>query len=157
MNPTSHAKLILIVIQVLFVLFLTSSCSQEEERSLTIGTGGPGGNYQMTGLAIARLANKNQEANGFRLQDIASSGSVANIDAIMAGDVEFGLAQADHQYQASNGLGEWEDNGPQKELRALFSLYSEAVTLVAGRDSGIISMQDLSGKRVDIGPPGSGS
>ncbi len=157
MNPTSHAKLILIVIQVLFVLFLTSSCSQEQERSLTIGTGGPGGNYQMTGLAIARLVNKNQEANGFRLQDIASSGSLANIDAIMAGDVEFGLAQADHQYQASNGLGEWEDNGPQKELRALFSLYSEAVTLVAGRDSGIISMQDLSGKRVDIGLPGSGS
>ncbi len=157
MNLMSYAKQILRICHVLFFLFLVSSCSQEKIRSLTIGTGGPGGNYQITGLAITRIANKNQEAHGFLLQDKASSGSVSNIDAIVLGDIEFGIAQADHQYQALNGLAEWKGKGPQKDLRAVFSLYTESVTLVAGRDSGIGTIHDLRGKRVDFGLSGSGT
>ncbi len=157
MKRKSYMKQILLICQVLFLLFVIPSCSQEKNRTLTIGTGGPGGNYPMTGLAIARIVNKKQEAHGFRLQDKQSSGSASNIDAIMAGDIEFGIAQADRQYQAFNGLAEWKGKGPQKDLRAVFSLYTESVTLVAGRDSGISAIHDLRGKRVDIGLPGSGT
>lgn len=124
---------------------------------LTIGTGGPGGKYSVTGMAITKIANKNQEAQGFHLQDEYSSGSASNIDALMAGDIAFGIAQADRQYQAFNGLGEWEAKGPQEDLRAVFSLYTESVTLVAARDSGISTINDLRGKQVDIGLPGSGT
>lgn len=156
MNSMSHLKRIFLILPVLFLVIFTSSCSQEEIRSLTIGTGGLGGNYHMTGLAIARIVNKQQGAHGFRLQDIQSSGSVSNIDAIMAGNIEFGVAQADRQYQAVNGLAEWKERGPQKDLRSVFSLYNESVTLVAASDSGISTIHDLRRKRVDIGPPGSG-
>ena len=157
MKLKSYVKQILLICQVLFLLFVIPSCSQEKIHSLTIGTGGPGGNYKMTGLAIARIVNKEQEAHGFRLQDKASAGSVSNIDAIVAGDIEFGIAQADHQYHALNGLAEWKGKGPQKDLRAVFSLYTESVTLVAGRNSGINAIHDLRGKPVDIGLPGSGT
>lgn len=157
MKRMNHAKQILLVCQVLFLLFVIPSCSQEKNHLLTIGTGGPGGKYSVTGMAIAKIVNKNQEAQGFQLQDKYSSGSASNIDAIMAGEIEFGIAQADRQYQAFNGLGEWEGKGPQKDLRAIFSLYTESVTLVAGRDSGINTIHDLRGKQVDIGLPGSGT
>jgi len=157
MNRMNHVKQILLICHVLFLLFVIPSCSQEKSLSLTIGTGGPGGKYSVTGQTIARIANKNREAHGFRLQDEYSSGSVSNINAIVAGDIEFGIAQADRQYQAFNGLAEWKEKGPQKDLRAVFSLYTEAVTLVAGRDSGISVIDDLRGKRVDIGLPGSGT
>ena len=157
MKQMNYVKRILLICQVLFLLFVIPSCSQEKSQPLTIGTGGPGGNYPMTGIAIARIVNKNQEAHGFQLQDKHSSGSVSNIDAIMAGDIEFGIAQADRQYQAFNGLAEWKEKGPQKDLRAVFSLYTESVTLVAGRDSGISTIHDLRGKRVDIDLPGSGT
>jgi hypothetical protein len=157
MKRTSYVKQILLISQVLFLLFVIPSCSQEKSQLLTIGTGGPGGNYSVAGQAIARIVNKNQEAHGFQLQDQYSSGSVSNIDAIVAGDIEFGIAQADSQYQAFNGLAEWKEKGPQKDLRAVFSLYTESVTLVAGRDSGIKAIHDLKGKRVDIGLPGSGT
>lgn len=157
MKWTNSAKQVLIVCQVIFLLFVIPSCSQEKNHLLTIGTGGPGGKYSVTGMAIAKIVNKNQEAQGFQLQDKYSSGSASNIDAIMAGDIEFGIAQADRQYQAFNGLGEWEGKGPQKNLRAIFSLYTESVTLVAGRDSGINTIHDLRGKQVDIGLPGSGT
>ena len=77
----------------------------------------------------------------------------ARLDDDVAG---VGIAQADTQYQAVNGLAEWKDQGPREDLRALFSLYTEAVTLVAGGGSGILGVRDLKGKRVDIGPVGSG-
>ncbi len=157
MNPTSYAKQLSLLCQVLFPAFLIASCSQEDFRSLTIASGGSGGNYHVAGLAITRIVNKNQEAHGFQLHDKTSSGSASNIDAIVAGDVEFGIAQADHQHQALNGLAEWKDKGPQMDLRAVFSLYTESVTLIAGGDSGIISIDDLKGRRVDIGPSGSGT
>jgi len=157
MKCTSYVKQILLVFQVLLLLFVIPSCSQETNQSVAIGTGVPGGSYYTTGLAISRVVNKNQEAHGFRLQDKYSSGSVSNINAIMAGDIQFGIAQADRQYQAFNGLAEWQETGSQKDLRAVFSLYTESVTLVAGRDSGINGIHDLRGKRVDIGLPGSGT
>ena len=149
-------KHILLICQVLFLLFSIPSCSQEKTDFFTIGTGGSLGNYYPTGRAIARIVNKKQEAHGFRLQEKETSGSVFNIDAIMAGDIAFCIAQADRQYQAVNGLAEWKGRGPQKDLRAVFSLYTESVTVVATRKSGIRTIQDLKGKRVDIGHTGSG-
>lgn len=159
MKRTSYLKHMLFIGPVLFLLFSMPSCSQEKTGSFTtfaVGTGGSLGNYYPTGRAIARIVNKNQEAHGFYLQEKQTPGSVFNIDAIMAGDMEFGIAQADRQYQAVNGLAEWKDRGPQKGLRAVFSLYIESVTLVATKDSGIRTVQDVRGKRVDIGHPDSG-
>ncbi len=157
MKPAGYLKQSLLVIQVLCLLFVIPACSDESSRTLSIGTGVPGGSYYTSGQAIARIVNDQQAAHGFRLQDKYSSGSVSNIDAIEAGEIEFGIAQADRQYQALNGLNEWSEKGPRENLRALFSLYTETVTLVAGRDSGINTIHDLKGKRVDIGLPGSGT
>jgi TRAP transporter TAXI family solute receptor len=158
MSSTIHVKQILCILQGIFLLFLVTSCSQEnsQEKVLTIGTGSTAGNYDKTGLAIVRIVNKGQQGHGIRLEVKGSAGSVANIDAIMQGDAEFGFAQADRQYQAVNGLAEWKEKGPQKDLRAICSLYTEAVTLVADRDAGVNTVHDLRDKRVDIGPPGSG-
>ena len=157
MKRTPYVKQILLICQVLFLLFVIPSCSQEKSNSLTVGTGAPGGSYYLTGLAISRIVNNKQEAHGFRLQEEFSSGSVSNINAIMAGDIQFGIAQSDRQYQAFNGLAEWKEKGPQKDLRAVFSLYPESVTLVASGYSGLSAIHDLRGKRVDIGLPGSGA
>ena len=52
-------------------------------------------------------------------------------------------------------MAEWEGN-PQKDLRAVFSIHPESVTLLATVDSGIMDIKDLKGKRVNIGNPGSG-
>jgi TRAP transporter TAXI family solute receptor len=158
MIPTSRAKQILFICQALILAFSIASCSWEEPSpSVTIGTGEVSGNYRAVGTAIARVINQNQETHGFRVDDKTSAGSVANIDAILAGDIEFGIAQADYQYQALNGLGAWEVKGPQNDLRSVLSLYTEAVTLVAGSDSGVRTFGDLRGKRIDIGLPGSGT
>lgn len=130
--------------------------SRAGTKVLTIGTGGMVGNYYPTGLAIAGIVNKNQNDHGFRFEVRETEGSVFNINAMLAGDIDFGMVQADRQYQAVNGLAEWKEMGPQKNLRAIFSTYTESVTLVTSDDSEVKALKDLKGKRVDIGLSGSG-
>ncbi|MCK4786686.1 MAG: TAXI family TRAP transporter solute-binding subunit, partial [Desulfobacteraceae bacterium] len=54
------------------------------------------------------------------------------------------------------GLAEWSKRGPQKDLRAIFSIHPESITLIISAKSGVRSVTDLRGKRVNIGNPGSG-
>ena len=123
---------------------------------VTIGTGGITGVYYPTGGAIARIVNKKRKVYGIRCTVESTGGSVFNVNAIMAGDLEFGVVQSDRQFQAIKGMAEWEDKGPQKDLRAVFTIHPESITLVAADDAGIKSINDLRGKRVNIGNPGSG-
>ena len=154
------------------VLILMSSlivgCGQEEEKQaaapaesggtkfVTIGTGGITGVYYPTGGAIAKIVNRKRAEYGIRATVESTGGSVFNINAILAGDLEFGVAQSDRQYQAVKGIADWEDKGPQEDLRAVFSIHPENVDLLAAVDAGINSIQDLKGKRVNIGNVGSG-
>jgi len=131
--------------------------AQAKTTFVTIGTGGITGVYYPTGGAIAKIVNKKRKEYGIRCTVESTGGSVFNVNAIMSGDLEFGVVQSDRQYQAFNGSekSEWAGR-PQKDLRAVFSIHPESVTLVASVDSGIKTVADLKGKRVNIGNPGSG-
>ncbi len=123
---------------------------------VTIGTGGITGVYYPTGGAIAKMVNKKRKEYGIRATVESTGGSVFNVNAVMAGDLEFGVVQSDRQYQAMKGIANWKDKGPQKDLRAVFSIHPETVDLIAAVDSNINSLADLKGKRVNIGNIGSG-
>ncbi|MFW5796784.1 MAG: TAXI family TRAP transporter solute-binding subunit, partial [Alkalispirochaeta sp.] len=133
---------------------------QEEEggggpQFVTIGTGGVTGVYYPTGGAISRMVNAKSEEYGIRASVESTGGSVFNINAVLNGDLEFGISQSDRQYQAFNGMAEWDGNA-QEDLRSVFSIHPESITLIASVDSGIESIEDLEGMRVNIGNPGSG-
>jgi len=127
---------------------------QAEEVFITIGGGDVSGVYFPTGLAIAKMINDRRSEYHIRATVEATMGSTYNLNAIMAGYMEFGLAQSDTHYQAVTGLVNWAKKGPQKELRSVFSLHNEPLTLVAAEDAGIQSIADLRGKRVSLGNPG---
>lgn len=130
--------------------------AEPETKTVTMGTGSTKGNYYAVGGAIARMVNAKQKKFGIRCKVKATRGSVYNIHAVLAGDLDFAIVQSDKQHQAWMGMEEWENKGRCGDLRAVFSLYPESVTLVAAEDAGIKSLQDLKGKRVNIGKPGSG-
>ncbi|MEN8199121.1 MAG: TAXI family TRAP transporter solute-binding subunit, partial [Thermodesulfobacteriota bacterium] len=135
---------------------LCAGAAQAKSKFVTIGTGGITGVYYPAGGAIAKMVNKKKEKYGIRATVESTGGSVFNVNAIMAGDLAFGVVQSDRQFQAMKGMAEWKDKGPQKDLRAVFSIHPEAVTLVAATDAGIKNINDLKGKTVNIGNPGSG-
>ena len=130
---------------------------QAKTTFVTIGTGGITGVYYPTGGAIAKMVNAKRKEYGIRATVESTGGSVFNVNAIMSGDLEFGVVQSDRQYQAINGEegSEWAGN-PQPDLRAVFSIHPESVTLIASVESGVKTIMDLKGKRVNIGNPGSG-
>jgi TRAP transporter TAXI family solute receptor len=130
---------------------------QAKTTFVTIGTGGITGVYYPTGGAIAKMVNAKRDVYGIRATVESTGGSAFNINAVMAGDLEFGVAQSDRQFQAFNGTegSEWAGK-PQPDLRAVFSIHAETVDLIASADSGINTIQDLKGKRVNIGNFGSG-
>ncbi|MEE4117574.1 MAG: TAXI family TRAP transporter solute-binding subunit [Paracoccaceae bacterium] len=130
--------------------------SAQEETFITIGTGGVTGVYYPTGGAICRLVNRNRAEHGIRCGVESTGGSVFNINAIRGGELEFGVAQSDWQYHAFNGTSRFEEQGPFEELRAVFSVHPEPFTVVARADAGIETFEDLQGKRVNVGNPGSG-
>ena len=137
-------------------MLMTSSLAQAKTQFVTIGTGGITGVYYPTGGAIAKMVNKKKKEYGIRATVESTGGSVFNVNAVMNGDLEFGVVQSDRQFQAVEGLAEWKDKGPQKDLRAVFSIHPESVTLVAAVDAGINDIKDVKGKKINIGNPGSG-
>ncbi|GAB6887993.1 TAXI family TRAP transporter solute-binding subunit [Desulfothermus okinawensis JCM 13304] len=149
-------KKILSIILALCVTLIWAPSSFSRTRFVTIGTGGVTGVYYPTGGAISRIVNKKSKKYHLKVTVESTAGSVYNINAVLSGDLEFGIAQSDRQYQAWYGLAEWKNKGPQKNLRSVFSIHPESITLVARADSGINSPADLKGKRVNLGNPGSG-
>ena len=127
-----------------------------ETKFVTIGTGGVTGVYYPTGGSICRLVNKSRKEHGIRCSVESTAGSVYNLNMIAAGELDMGVAQSDWQYHAYHGTSKFAKQGPNKDLRAVFSVHPEPFTVVARADSGIKNFMDLKGKRVNIGNPGSG-
>lgn len=128
-----------------------------QAKFMTIGTGGVTGVYYAAGGAICRLVNKDRAKHGLRCSVESTGGSVFNVNTIRAGELDFGVAQSDVQYNAAKGLKQFEKDGPYTELRSVFSLHPEPFTILARKEAGIKTIEDLKGKRFNIGNPGSGT
>jgi TRAP transporter TAXI family solute receptor len=134
-----------------------------QKKFISIGTGGPTGVYFATGNAICRLIHKEAaegrkkgRKHGIRCSAPSTGGSNYNIAQIRDGELDFGVAQSDWQYHAYNGsAGPWKGKA-FKKIRAVFSVHAEPLQIITGRNSGINGWDDLKGKRVNIGNPGSG-
>ena len=140
-----------------FALLLGFGTAQSaEERFVTIGTGGQTGVYYVVGQSICKLVNRGAAEHGIKCTAPSTGGSIANINSIKEGAMDMGVAQSDWQYHGYNGTSKFEESGAFEDLRAVFSVHPEPFTVVARSDAGIETFDDLKGKRVNIGNPGSG-
>lgn len=127
-----------------------------EAAEITIGTGSRAGVYFQVGRAICRLLDAGTEDHGLTCSAPTTAGSIFNLESIRAGLSQLGVAQSDWQYHAVRGSDRFAAAGPDPDLRALFSVHGEPFTIVARRESGVRRLQDLAGRRVNVGNPGSG-
>lgn len=127
-----------------------------QAEEIAIGTASRAGVYFQVGQAICRLLNAETAQHGVVCKALPTDGSIDNLRQIRAAKRQLGIVQSDWQYHAVNGTGTFEAVGSDTDLRALFSVHGESFTVVARRDAGIESFDDLKGKRVNIGNPGSG-
>jgi TRAP transporter TAXI family solute receptor len=126
-------------------------------RPTSIAAGAAGGVYQPVAETIARIARESPGLN-LPLAVESTGASVANLQLLGTGKVQLALAQNDIAYYAEQGTTLPAFRGKElSNLRAIMSIYPEYVHVVASRASGVSSVANLRGKRVALGPEGSGT
>lgn len=122
-----------------------------------IGTNTVTGVYYPAGGALCRaLAKSGVEGRKARCFVESTNGSVANLKAIQAGELEFAIVQSDWQHYAVAGQRLFKD-APLGKVRAVMALHAEALTLIVRADAGIAAVEGLKGKRIAGGTAGSGA
>ncbi|MCG5486161.1 MAG: TAXI family TRAP transporter solute-binding subunit [Sinorhizobium meliloti] len=137
-------------------LFFSGSAAAQQ-KFVTIGTGGVTGVYYAAGGAICRLLNKDRKKHGIRCSVESTGGSAFNVNTIKEGELDFGMAQSDVQYNAFKGDEAFKEGGAHADLRAVFSIHPEPFTVLAHPNAGVTKFEDFKGKRFNVGNPGSGT
>ncbi|MDE2878093.1 TAXI family TRAP transporter solute-binding subunit [Candidatus Palauibacter soopunensis] len=127
-------------------------CGGEGQRTLSIATGNTNGLYYPLGGGLASIWSRH--VDGVNMKAETTAGSVTNLIQVAKGESEVGFTQADALAAALAGRGRFPEPMP---LASLGKLYPNVVHLVTIRSTGIESVQDLRGRRVSVGPPGSGN
>lgn len=122
---------------------------------LTFVSGPADGEYARVAEAIIGTVAK----RGRKVHVIAveTEGSIENALLLGRGQADYAVLQSDVAWLAASGAGPFAVDGPLKRIAALGSLYPEPVHIVVSASSGIRSVEDLRGKRVDLGTPQSGT
>ncbi|MCT8774793.1 TAXI family TRAP transporter solute-binding subunit [Glaesserella parasuis] len=137
-------------------LAMGAMSAHAEDKFVTIGTGGQTGVYYVVGQSICQLVNRDTAKTNVKCNAPSTGASVANLNAIADKQMEMGIAQSDWQYHAYNGSSSFKGKKNDK-LRAVFSIHPEPFTVMARTDAKITNFDDLKGKRVNVGDPGSGT
>ena len=124
------------------------------QEQLSIATGGTGGVYFPMGGGLAEIING--KIDGYSATAEVTGASVENMGLVATGDADLAIALADTVQQGYTGTGRFEGNALPM-VRGLASLYANMIQIVALEGSGITTLEDLRGKRVSVGAPGSGT
>ncbi|PIE45596.1 MAG: immunogenic protein [Gammaproteobacteria bacterium] len=142
--------------------------TQSDVNLLRIGSGAVGGNYFVLGELVGGvvshpLGSLTCEKGGtcgienLQTQNITSAGSVANLENLLADNVQTAFVQSDIAYRAYTGTGMYEKKGKLNDIRAIASLYPEALHIIVRKDAKITDIGQLAGKRVSLGAKRSGT
>lgn len=138
------------------LLSIGGACNAAADEDVAIGTGEPGSAYHKLGRVLCRLIGSGSDRDGLACEPLATPGGLFNLANVRGGALEFGLVPSDLHYYAVAHAGPFEFvDATYENVRSLFSLYAEFFTLVVHRDSGIAGLDDLKGRRVNIGVWGS--
>lgn len=123
-------------------------------KELLFATGGTAGTYYPLGGAIAQVWN--EKVPGVHVTVQATGASVENIRLLSKGEADLALAVNNVADDAYNGKGEFKDK-PVKNFQAVGIVYPEVIQVIVRADSDLKTIADLKGKKVAVGPAGSGT
>lgn len=137
-------------------LFVSSAYSNTNDTIINIGTGSKDALAYPIISSICETFNKYILNKDLRCIAISTGGSEDNLKGIDSGKYDAGVIKADMGYNAYNGIGIFSGN-PYRDLRSIFGLHNEYLTMIVKKGSNIESLKDFKGKKVYIGNKGSGS
>jgi uncharacterized protein len=153
--------MILIVVSGMILAACSESSSSSTDGSsengelnfISILTGGTGGTYYPLGGAFANIIS---DATGIETNAETSGASAENMATLKDKNAEIAFSQTDISSYAVEGT-EMFEGSPIENVQAIGTLYPETIQIVTTKKSGIKSVEDLKGKKVSVGAPGSGT
>lgn len=130
-----------------------ASDTEDAPEFLQLLTGGTSGTYYPLGGAMAKIIS---DETGIQTDAVSSNASADNVAALQQEEAELAFVQTDVMANAVEGINSFDGN-PVDNVLAIASLYPETIQIVTTKDSGIASVEDLKGKTVSVGAPGSGT
>jgi TRAP transporter TAXI family solute receptor len=130
----------------------TVAQAQQKQTRLSVATGGTGGVYYPLGGGLANILTRNMP--GVEATAEVTSASVDNVKLIGAGKADVAWVLADTAADGFNGVGKFKEKMPIRAIAVVFANKSQWVTV---EGTGIEKMQDLKGRRISTGAPGSGT
>jgi uncharacterized protein len=150
---TKHILGILVSLMVIVGMVGCSNSASGDSSNVIITTGGTGGTLYPIGASITKIINANQDS--IKVTNQSSGGSVENITLLENDEVEFAIIGGDVAVNAYEGVGIYE--GEAKDVSGVFVAYDQPLAFITLADSNINSIEDIKGKKVRVGQPGSGN
>ena len=118
---------------------------------VSIGTGGTGGLFYVIGAGMADLVTRHMPGVTARAE--VTGASIENIRRTAAGELEMGFSSSSTLYEAATGTGAFD--GDKQPVAAMAYLYPAVMQIATTRQTGITKLEDLAGRPISLGPPGS--
>ncbi|MDD1134525.1 TAXI family TRAP transporter solute-binding subunit [Pseudomonas shahriarae] len=134
---------------------VASSSALAAPTFINVLTGGTSGVYYPIGVALSQLYSNGIDGSKTSVQ--ATKASVENLNLLQAGRGELAFALGDSVADAWNGVQDAGFKAPLKKLRAIAGTYPNYIQIVASKESGITTLEDLKNKRISVGAPKSGT
>lgn len=145
---------LLLLLPIIALCFGCGGGEQSANNSIRFGTGGTGGMYYAYGSELAKLIQA--DGNSRALDVKTTAGSAANLRLLREKFLDIAIVQSDTLSNAINGRGVFAAAGPGVGYAAVAGLYTEACQIVVAKDSSIMTIGDLVGKKVSVGERESG-
>lgn len=123
---------------------------------ITIVTGSTGGTYYPVGTILANHFNTTLLKKNFKWSAQSSGGTAENLEMLKKNEAEMAIAMANLTGFAYTGTVRYEGK-KFDNLRFVMGLWPDVTQFVYRKDAGIKSWQDLKGKKIAVGPAGSGT
>jgi len=130
---------------------LTAAAAIAQTKQLSITTGGTGGVYYALGGGFASIIGKNIPNTTAAAE--VTGGSVANLQLIGSGRADIAFTQVDAAWDAVSGLDKFKSG--KLPVQSLVVMYPNHMHVVTIDGTGVTKIEDLKGKRVSTGSPGS--
>jgi len=143
---------LLSVVTLCCVLFITGPAAGKTQF-ISIGTGGTGGIYYPYGGGVAEIWTK--YVKGVKAVAEVTGASVENVKLAHKGETVIGEVMGDVAVAGFKGLSKFK--GKKHDILSMAIMYPNLLQVVTLKKSGITNIEQIKGKKISSGSPGSGT
>jgi TRAP transporter TAXI family solute receptor len=143
----------IIILSILISALAFTGTAIAKTNFISIGTGGTGGVYYPYGGGVAEIWSKN--VKGVKAVAEVTGASVENVKLAHKGETVIGEVMADVAIAGYKGLSKFK--GKKHDILSMAIMYPNVMHVVTLKKSGITNIEQVKGKNISTGSPGSGT